>query len=117
MFVGSDGSISYNDKYYRYESAGTFRKNFPGPYVGEVDEIIVLGHIGGLSNYGHMFQDILQPLMFIPDEIKNRSMILMNVLKIGRQVIDLLGFNKSQELFLRKGQWVHASKVYTLMNI
>ena len=115
MFVGYDGSFGYNDKYYFIDYGGIWRQNIPGPYVGEVDEVIVLGHAGGYNNFGHMFQDIFQPLMLIPDEIKNRSMILMNFMQIGHEFIDLCGFRKEQQLYLKRGEWVHASKMHTII--
>ena len=116
MFVGYDGSFGYNDKYYSVEYGGIWRQNIPGPYVGEVDEVIVLGHSGGYNNFGHMFQDIIQPLILIPDEIKNRSMILMNFMRAGRDFIDLWGFRKEQQLFLKRGEWVHASRMHTIIS-
>jgi hypothetical protein len=116
MFVGFDGSLGYGNTYYKYDYAGRFRYNVPGPYVGEVDEIIVLAHHGGLDNFGHMFQDILQSLFLIPDEIKNRSSILVNLMPIGIEVIDLMGFRKSQQVRLNRGEWIHAARVHTILN-
>ena len=72
----SDGDVLYIPKNYTGMPFTWIYEKRDGKLVGAARSVIALGHYATYM-YGHFFLDVMVPLMMIPDEIVNESMILI----------------------------------------
>ena len=110
----SPGKSEYNECSYfpsHFDlNKGTLR------YV-DVDEIIIAGDQGSLDNYGHFILDKLGCIMLLPDEVIQRSCIILStILPVFPELLKIVGFLPSQMLFFDNNDWVYAKKLHVFTN-
>ncbi|EAX98251.1 hypothetical protein TVAG_010280 [Trichomonas vaginalis G3] len=99
--IGNDGSSSY---WYRDQ---------PGIVIANYTHVCAIGNV--FSFYGHFFVDVVAPLMFIPEEYRNKSIIIINKLKPYKiEILTHLGFERKRLVNLQRNNWIYAENIYTL---
>lgn len=87
-----------------------------GQVVGYYDNVVAAGN-RWVSMYAHWMYDCIAYILFIPEEIRKKSVFLLPVNStIYSDAIETLGFNKSlgQILYLNSSQWVFARHFHTV---
>lgn len=104
-----DGRIFYPDK-----SNSIPRFGESGKVIKYLENVVSLGSKWSIM-YGHWVCDVLAPIMFMPEEVINKSVFLLPVNStIYAEAISLLGFNEI--LFLKSNQWVFARHFHSVYN-
>ncbi|EAX99696.1 hypothetical protein TVAG_468660 [Trichomonas vaginalis G3] len=87
-----------------------------GEVVAYYEDVISVGSKWVIM-YGHWICDALAPLLFLPQEIMNKSIFLLPVnSSIYREALEVFGFSSDRILFLEHNQWVFAHHFHTVYN-
>ena len=82
-----------------------------------VDELIFTGEYESHKNFGHFHNDWLQPLMIIPEEIRERCYISYNTKpSFIKEGLLAIGFREEQLLPQKRGNWIIANKFHTVID-
>lgn len=89
------------------------------PRIGRIIEsyknVLVCGH-EQCRIYGHFVLDLMSPLMLIPEEIKQKCLLLAPVCPFDvSEFIRFAGF-ENRTIFLKRREWIFAENIYFLMN-
>ena len=111
--ASSDGRIFYPD----------FSNMLPryaenGPVVGFYTDVVSIGS-RWVSMYAHWVYDALAPILFIPQEVIDRSVFLLPVNStIYMEALETFGFlrERNQILLLNSSEWVFAQHFHTVYN-
>ncbi|EAX98640.1 hypothetical protein TVAG_403220 [Trichomonas vaginalis G3] len=113
MYVTYSGCFSDGVHLIQPDNEGPYeiRMTKDGPVIDYYENVIAVGH-SQIMNYGHHINDFLSPLMIIPEEIQNKSVIVGYGLKnLVLETLNALGFENKIK-FLEEGQWIFAKNLY-----
>ena len=124
VYANNFGTWAYNHEFVdlprrmftKWRSLGRHnRRNGYVDYV--VDELIFTGEYESHKNFGHFHNDWLQPMLLIPEEIRNRCYIAyMEKPAFIKQGLLAIGFREEQLLPQMNGNWILAKKFHTLVD-
>lgn len=111
------GCVQSDGKIYLPERDRIFLKlGEAGQVVGYYEHVAASGNRWA-AMYAHWMYDCVAYLLFIPEEIRKKSVFLLPVNStIYSEAVETLGFNKSlgQILYLNSSQWVFARHFHTV---
>ena len=121
LLVNVKNTYGTKDSFIIFENTEEyFRPNWimkRGEIVGELDNVISLGHYHCLSYYGDWFHDFLLPVFLIPEEVRKTSLLINNGLPgVAEETLCALGFKKSQFVYMKTKQWVFVHNLHTVIN-
>ena len=111
--ASADGRIYYPD-----EGSMLPRYAENGPVVGFFSDVVSIGS-RWVSMYAHWVYDALAPILFIPQDVIDRSVFLLPVNStIYIEAVETFGFKRerNQILFLNSSEWVFAQHFHTVYN-
>ena len=116
-YVSGKGSFSFDlqtlIKF--HEKDQNFYNQYEGKLVGECDELIQTVSILTRETYGHVFIDLWGTLLFIPNEIRERSYIIGSTdPEYYNQSLELIGFREEQIISINTDEWIFARKFHTV---
>ena len=120
LYVNNYNTYSEGQYIYAPEIKPTtehLRDNMGGACIGTVDHLVAVGHRYNYK-FGHWFLDGLFPLMLIPEDIKRKSMIVLQCVNYYiKETLTLQGIYEDQWLVLEDEEdWVFAKNLYVVYN-
>ena len=89
-----------------------------GVLIGHFDHVILTSGKGGRSNFGHCVQDLLSPLIFVPENIKEKSYVIGSIdeFPFVEEGLLALGFQKNQIIKITIDQMFYCKNLYAFNN-
>ena len=113
LFIGCDTSVVFTKsgktKGLRFSPRHEARRYIQGPVKYSIDEAIAVGSGQMYTNWGHTIQDFFHPFLLLPEDVRNRSIILASFVESGIEILKLMGYKESQILKMKPGEWAYVS--------
>ena len=111
-FAKWDGSICLMRNVYKQ----CFKQlhNESARLVGIYDEVICIGNLYTYNNWGHTFQDFLQPLLLFPISILKKSKILQTFLPSIKEIISFFGISSEQIIPISENECIYCNIIHTI---
>ena len=111
-FAKWDGSICLMRNVYKQ----CFKQleNESARLVGIYDEVICIGNLYTYNNWGHTFQDFLQPLLLFPISILKKSKILQTFLPSIKEIITFFGISSEQIIPISENECIYCNIIHTI---
>lgn len=85
-------------------------KFYPGKVIAYHRKVILVGHLG-MDSYGHFINDLLCPLLIVPEAAFKDSVIICRTNPFIHEYIKYVGFN-NDIILLHQSDWIYCSEVY-----
>ena len=113
-FVLKNMTLIMLEKYYR--NLGWIRSTNNGPVIAEYPNVIATGHYQ-IKVFGHMIADAIIPLLMFPQEIIDKSIIVLaSHGKRFEYFFNVIGIPLERVIFLNDRQWIFAQNLYALVD-
>ena len=83
-----------------------------GRVIASFENIVTVGHTQ-VFQFGHFVADVLAPIVIFPEEIIQKSFVVINkASKRFQELLEACDINLQQVIFVDKGEWVFAKNLY-----
>ena len=80
------------------------------------DEMVVIGNQHTRENYGHFYNDLLLPMMLIPEEVRRNVYVMgYNRSNYHHEGLIAIGFNPSMIIDIEEDDWMFVKRLHTVI--
>lgn len=118
VYVNGIGGIVINNYVYSPKDIPNWKflerlKALTGSVVAHYPQVIVLGYNECTKKFGHLVEDVFQPLLMMPqDVIDNAYLLCIGLEPILTEFLDLYNFPKDKRISLKDNEYISCDKVY-----
>ena len=112
MYVTYSATISLYSTIYKQSFIQI--KNETTTFVGSYDEVICTGNQFCYNNWGHSFQDFIQPLLLFPINMVKKSKLISNFHPALNQILYLFGISQNQIISMKINQSIFCNILHTI---
>ena len=114
VFVTDDMSYVYGNQQIHSIKAEKFSRFRPGRLRYYFKEAILLGTGCSVRSYGHVLQDFFHPFLLLPEDVKQRAVVIGGYLPIGKEIYTILGYNPNSWVRIKPKTWVFCNIAHIL---
>ena len=113
---GYNGSFFFKMQYTLHFSVRRFIKK-SGQLKHLCNEFVLVGNQLARYSFGHMHEDVLLPMLLIPDEVRERAYVFCPPNNpLFKEGLQLIGFKEQKILLVDEDEWMYANMYHTILN-